>query len=359
MVDDAHAVGASAPAAAAPSPRPASRARSTSSSARSASRSASYGAYACLLAEMRELLVNTARTADLLDRPAARLRRRGRGGARADRGRAGAGRGACGRTPPSCARRCATQGLEPGAARTQIIPVVDRRPRPRGRRLPPRPRRRRLRAGDPAADRARGDLAAAADRDGDATGPAELRAAAARSPTPSGRSPPTATGRSSSTSTGSSAELAGRPRGRDLGQRLRIRQPRAGVAPARVEPARERRLFVTGTGTEVGKSVVAAVIARTAAAAGRKRSRVFKPAVSGLDDGGESDHALLRRASGTEPERGGDRSLPLRPARLPAPGRRAGRRGDRARAAARAPRRRRRRAPTSSSARASAGCSSR
>ncbi len=57
-------------------------------------------------------------------------------------------------------------------------------------------------------------------------------------------------------------------------------------------------VFVTGTGTEVGKTVVAAAIARTAAAAGRSVA-VFKPAVSGLDelDGGESDHALLRRAA--------------------------------------------------------------
>ena len=58
-------------------------------------------------------------------------------------------------------------------------------------------------------------------------------------------------------------------------------------------------LFVTGTGTEVGKSVVSAVIARGAAAAGQ-RVRVFKPAVSGLDEGGESDQALLRRASGSD-----------------------------------------------------------
>ena len=61
-------------------------------------------------------------------------------------------------------------------------------------------------------------------------------------------------------------------------------------------------LFVTGTGTEVGKTVVAAVIARTAAAAGR-RVAVFKPAVSGLDDyaasGEEPDHELLRRAAGS------------------------------------------------------------
>jgi len=60
-----------------------------------------------------------------------------------------------------------------------------------------------------------------------------------------------------------------------------------------------RGVFVTGTGTEVGKTVVAAVIARTHAAAGEAVA-VFKPAVSGLDDAGEPDHALLRRAAGSE-----------------------------------------------------------
>lgn len=55
-------------------------------------------------------------------------------------------------------------------------------------------------------------------------------------------------------------------------------------------------VFVTGTGTEVGKTVVAAVIARTAAANGR-RVAVFKPAISGLDQPGEPDHELLRRAA--------------------------------------------------------------
>jgi dethiobiotin synthetase len=60
-------------------------------------------------------------------------------------------------------------------------------------------------------------------------------------------------------------------------------------------------VFVTGTGTEVGKTIVAAVIARTAAAAGRSVT-VFKPAVSGLDelDGAEADHDLLRRAADSE-----------------------------------------------------------
>jgi dethiobiotin synthetase len=57
-------------------------------------------------------------------------------------------------------------------------------------------------------------------------------------------------------------------------------------------------VFVTGTGTEVGKTVVAAAIARTLAAAGREVA-VFKPAVTGLDDPGEPDHALLRRAAGS------------------------------------------------------------
>ena len=59
-----------------------------------------------------------------------------------------------------------------------------------------------------------------------------------------------------------------------------------------------RGVFVTGTGTEVGKTVVAAVIAHTHASDGA-RVAAFKPAVSGLEEGGEADHALLRRASGS------------------------------------------------------------
>ena len=56
--------------------------------------------------------------------------------------------------------------------------------------------------------------------------------------------------------------------------------------------------FVTGTGTEVGKTVVAAVIARGIAREG-KRVNVFKPAVSGLDEiePGQADHELLRLAA--------------------------------------------------------------
>ncbi len=61
-------------------------------------------------------------------------------------------------------------------------------------------------------------------------------------------------------------------------------------------------VFVTGTGTEVGKTVVAGVLARTAAASGRKVA-VFKPAVSGLDEsraqGVPPDHEHLRAAAGS------------------------------------------------------------
>ena len=71
-----------------------------------------------------------------------------------------------------------------------------------------------------------------------------------------------------------------------------------------------RGLFVTGTGTEVGKTVVASAIAHSARSSGA-RVAVFKPAISGLDDHPllpevwESapelpDHALLRLAAGSK-----------------------------------------------------------
>lgn len=58
-------------------------------------------------------------------------------------------------------------------------------------------------------------------------------------------------------------------------------------------------VFVTGTGTEVGKTVVAAAAARTLAGGGA-RVTVFKPCVTGLEEAGESDHELLRRAAGSD-----------------------------------------------------------
>ena len=57
-------------------------------------------------------------------------------------------------------------------------------------------------------------------------------------------------------------------------------------------------IFVTGTDTEVGKTVVAAAIAATLAARGT-RVAVFKPVVPGLDELGglEPDHERLRAAA--------------------------------------------------------------
>jgi dethiobiotin synthetase len=61
-----------------------------------------------------------------------------------------------------------------------------------------------------------------------------------------------------------------------------------------------RGLFVTGTDTEVGKTVVASAIAATLAAQGERVS-VFKPAVTGLDDpdAAGADHERLLRAAGS------------------------------------------------------------
>lgn len=62
-----------------------------------------------------------------------------------------------------------------------------------------------------------------------------------------------------------------------------------------------RGLFVTGTDTGVGKSVVAAAICAALAARG-ERVAAFKPAVTGLDDeppeGWRADHELLAAATG-------------------------------------------------------------
>ncbi|HEX5893303.1 MAG TPA: dethiobiotin synthase [Solirubrobacterales bacterium] len=81
-----------------------------------------------------------------------------------------------------------------------------------------------------------------------------------------------------------------------------------------------RGFFVTGTGTEVGKTVVAAAVANTARAEGA-RVAVFKPAVSGLKDyplrpevwecaAELPDHALLRLAAGSR--QGDDEIAPYR-----------------------------------------------
>jgi dethiobiotin synthetase len=77
-----------------------------------------------------------------------------------------------------------------------------------------------------------------------------------------------------------------------------------------------RGVFVTGTDTEVGKTVVAAALCAALAAAGR-RPAAFKPAVTGLDDEpGElgHDHELLASAAG-----GGQRPEEVAPYRFGPP----------------------------------------
>jgi dethiobiotin synthetase len=73
--------------------------------------------------------------------------------------------------------------------------------------------------------------------------------------------------------------------------------------------AAAKGFFVTGTGTEVGKTVVAAVLAHDLRRQGTSVA-VFKPAVTGLDEPGETDHALLRRAA--ESEQSDDEIAPYR-----------------------------------------------
>ncbi|HEX8646468.1 MAG TPA: dethiobiotin synthase [Thermoleophilaceae bacterium] len=65
-----------------------------------------------------------------------------------------------------------------------------------------------------------------------------------------------------------------------------------------------RGVFVTGTDTGVGKSVVAAALCAALAARG-ERVAAFKPVVTGLDDppgDWPPDHELLAAAAGTEPD---------------------------------------------------------
>jgi dethiobiotin synthetase len=70
-----------------------------------------------------------------------------------------------------------------------------------------------------------------------------------------------------------------------------------------------RGLFVTGTDTGVGKTIVSAALLASMAAAG-ERVRAYKPAVTGLEDPQEAaargawppDHELLGLAAGMDPE---------------------------------------------------------
>ena len=63
-----------------------------------------------------------------------------------------------------------------------------------------------------------------------------------------------------------------------------------------VRETKARGIFVTGTSTEIGKTVVSAVIARTLAAERGQRVAVFKPCVTGMDEFPDYDEAEARAA---------------------------------------------------------------
>jgi dethiobiotin synthetase len=67
-----------------------------------------------------------------------------------------------------------------------------------------------------------------------------------------------------------------------------------------------RGLFITGTDTGAGKSVLSAALLAAMAAAG-ERVRAHKPVVTGLDtapaEGWPADHELLAQSAGMRPER--------------------------------------------------------
>ena len=134
----------------------------------------------------------------------------------------------------------------------------------------------------------------------------------------------------------------------------------AGGGRARGVAAACRGLFVTGTGTGVGKTVVAAAILAALRARG-ERVVAFKPVVSGTDDRSDpdwpADDELLAAAAGDAPSErlaGASSARPYPPTSRP---RSPARRSIRRRCAPRSPAARLR--PSQSSSRASAGCSSR
>ena len=201
-----------------------------------------YGAYVCASRELTELPGQHRPPLHLLHRPAAPGRRRRPGGAGAARSAARAGRAAAPPTRRRCARRSPPRASRWAARGPRSCPVEVGDAEPTMALCERVLERGVFAQGDPPADRARGHLAPALHGDGD---PPPRRAGARRA---SWSAPRRA----------SSAIGADRPR-----------QPQHARSP----PEPLRGVFVTGTGTEVGKTVVAAVIARTLAADRDARSR--------------------------------------------------------------------------------------
>ena len=184
------------------------------------------------------------------------------------------------RNAPRAARGAGRRRALPcRTADTQILPADRGRRRGGGAGQRARPRARRVRPGDPAADGARRHLAAAARRDGlahavrAARGRRQRCAAAVRA---GPRAPRSARGSSTACAT-----------------------PPSGHGPV-------RGLFVTGTDTGVGKSVLAASICAALAESGERWRPSSRRSRARTSRGGDwpADHELLAEAAGAgqEPE---------------------------------------------------------
>src|ERR1700744_4999741 len=68
-----------------------------------------------------------------------------------------------------------------------------------------------------------------------------------------------------------------------------------GEEPAIEQPRRAPGIFVTGTGTEIGKTIVAAALARSLADHGQSVA-VFKPALTGMDEFPDYDETAAKGA---------------------------------------------------------------
>ena len=263
----------------------------------------SYGAYVCCDTAMTRYLVNTARTLIFSTGPGPAGRRRGARGARDPGASSRAGSSALRRN----ARTLRDALARPGPRRSRRRDA-DRAAR--GRATPTRAmalceralRARRVRAGDPAADRAGGHVAAAPRGDGD-----PQRGRAAAGPRRSSAPPFDEVG----------AGAAIEPR---AARAVRSTMPRSNAVTPAARPVRHRaRTPRSARPSWRARSPPRWRRAASACRSSSRRSRARRA------DGTGADHERLRAAARSSQSAGGDLPLPLRPAGVASPGGRGGR----------------------------------